>query len=193
MRSACVLCVAAALATTHAHQSIAQDDLAVAYVVQTITLRAAISRVDPGHKPVRVSPTAPFTAITRIEVPAGTAVTLTDGQVEELAYRIADTSELPRVATVQVDWDAGIASRCLYRDLIHRVRALLPSHVRLAMTALASWCTDDDWISDLPVDDVVPMLRSGTDWKAAAQRVRAGGPTPEGPCRGALTGGGRRP
>ncbi len=26
------------------------------------------------------------------------------------------------------------------------------------MTALASWCADDRWLSGLPVDEIVPML-----------------------------------
>jgi len=28
----------------------------------------------------------------------------------------------------------------------------------LSITALASWCSNDDWIARLPVDEAVPML-----------------------------------
>jgi hypothetical protein len=28
----------------------------------------------------------------------------------------------------------------------------------LSMTALASWCSSDDWIASLPVDEAVPMF-----------------------------------
>ena len=32
------------------------------------------------------------------------------------------------------------------------------------MTALASWCAGDNWLSDLPIDEAVPMLfRMGLD------------------------------
>jgi hypothetical protein len=34
----------------------------------------------------------------------------------------------------------------------------------LSITALASWCIYDDWLRDLPVDEVVPMVfRMGAD------------------------------
>jgi hypothetical protein len=34
----------------------------------------------------------------------------------------------------------------------------------ISITALASWCMDDGWISGLPVDEAVPMLfRMGVD------------------------------
>jgi hypothetical protein len=28
----------------------------------------------------------------------------------------------------------------------------------LSMTALASWCLDDNWLDELPIDEAVPML-----------------------------------
>ena len=160
--------------------------MAVAYVVQTITLRGATVRIDPRPRPQRVSPSSGVIASTHIEVPAGAAVALSDGQVEQLAYAIADTAEIPLVRAVQIDFDATIAQRCFYRDLIHRVRALLPAEVPLSMTALASWCMDDDWVSDLPIEEVVPMLRSAADWRAATARTRAEGRSISGPCQVAL-------
>ena len=44
------------------------------------------------------------------------------------------------------------------------------------MTALASWCLDDDWITGLPVDEVVPMLyRMGPDASDITAYLRNGG------------------
>ena len=160
--------------------------MAVAYVVQTITLRGATVRIDPRPRPQRASPASGVIGSTRIEVPAGAAIDLSHGQVDQLAYAIADTAEIPLVGAVQVDFDATIAQRCFYRDLIHRVRSLLPAEVPLSMTAIASWCMDDDWVSDLPIAEVVPMLRMGHEWKAAAKRAREEGRAAEGPCRNAL-------
>jgi hypothetical protein len=34
----------------------------------------------------------------------------------------------------------------------------MPEAIPLSMTALASWCSYDDWIGRLPVDEAVPML-----------------------------------
>ena len=165
--------------------------MAVAYVVQTITLRGATVRIDPRPRPQRDSPSSGVIAVTSIDVPAGAAVDLSEGQLEQLAYAIADTAEIPLVGDVQVDFDATIAQRCFYRDLIHRVRALLPAEVPLSMTAIASWCMDDDWVSDLPIEEVVPMIRMGHEWRAAAKRARAEGRAAEGPCRNALELGGQ--
>ncbi|MBS1993120.1 MAG: DUF3142 domain-containing protein [Cyanobacteria bacterium SZAS LIN-3] len=67
-----------------------------------------------------------------------------------------------RVSAVQIDCDAGLNERQFYARLLHKVRAKLPPGVKLSMTALASWCLDDNWIraAHLPVDEVVPMLFS---------------------------------
>ena len=46
----------------------------------------------------------------------------------------------------------------------------------LSMTALTSWCLDDDWLSSLPVDEVVPMIyRMGPDAKQIVAYLREGG------------------
>ena len=181
MRTVILFCALSMAATLWPSQ-----DMGVAYVVQTITLRGVTFRTDPGHRPQRVNSAAEVTAITRLEVPAGASIALSQGQLEELAFAIADTAELTGVRAVQIDFDATISQRCFYRALIHRVRELLPAATPLSMTALASWCTDDDWISDLPIEEAVPMLRMGRDWKAAAKRAREDGRAAEGPCRNAL-------
>jgi len=46
----------------------------------------------------------------------------------------------------------------MYRRLLYEVRGALPPAMPLSMTALASWCLDDDWLDELPVDEAVPML-----------------------------------
>ena len=180
----CTLAAVAALCPTPA--PLVAQDMAVAYIVQTITLRGGTVRNDPRHRPQRLAPASDVTAITRIEVPAGAAVSLSQGQLEDVAFSIADTAELPQVKTVQIDFDATIDQRCFYRALIHRLRELLPAETRITMTALAPWCMDDDWISDLPVDEAIPMLRMGGEWKAAVKRAREERRPSEGPCRNAL-------
>jgi len=68
--------------------------------------------------------------------------------------------------------------------LIKDVRGKLPSNTRLSITALASWCMSDDWISDLPVDEAVPMLfRMAADGKQIVMRLNAGDDFTEPLCR----------
>ena len=163
-----------------------EQEMSLAYIVQTITLRGPTVRTELRQRPERVSPASSVTAITRIEVPAGVAASLTDDQLEQVAFAVADTADLPGVQEVQVDFDVTISQRCFYRALVHRIRELLPADTRFSITALASWCMDDDWLSDLPIDEAVPMLRTGDEWKIAAARAAEEGRPLEGPCRNAL-------
>jgi hypothetical protein len=62
------------------------------------------------------------------------------------------------VRAVQIDFDARRSERPFYRSLLAAVRATLPRKVPLSITALASWCSYDNWLDGLPVDEAVPML-----------------------------------
>lgn len=65
---------------------------------------------------------------------------------------------LPGVRGVQVDFDATVSQRTFYADVLQQVRARLPAGDRLEMTALVSWCSQNDgWMHGLPVDAAVPM------------------------------------
>lgn len=157
-------------------------DVAVAFLAQTITATARAHIVLPRRQPLLVAPATPLIAVTRIETPGGDAA---DGQVDEIARAIASTMQLPRVAAVQVDFDATLSQRPMYRHLLYAVRRRLPPATPLSITALASWCMQDDWLGDLPIDEAVPMLfrmgpAEGPLRDTAADRLRAPA------CRGAI-------
>jgi hypothetical protein len=128
----------------------------VAFLAQTITVSAMSHVTAPRRQPLRVDPSTDLVAVTRIEAPAG--VPDRRDAIAAIAADIAKTRRLPRVSAVQIDFDARASERAMYRRLLHDVRAALGSRVPLSMTALASWCLDDHWLDDLPVDEVVPML-----------------------------------
>ena len=154
---------------------------AVAFLAQTITIADGAHLVSPRRQPLRVDPSTPLVAVTRIDAPRGTG----SPDVGAIARAIAATSRLPRVTGVQIDFDARASQRALYRGILHRVRAGLPPDMPLAMTALVSWCLDDDWLDELPVDEAIPMLfRMGPGETA----LRAAWPsrTPASKCRGAI-------
>lgn len=87
---------------------------------------------------------------------------------------------------VQIDFEAPLRQRSAYQSWVRSVREALPKQVKLSVTALAHWCTQGDWLDQLPVDEVVPMLyRLGEDstrWRerfvrddpALARRCRSG-------------------
>jgi hypothetical protein len=153
-------------------------DVGVAFLAQTITTTARASVVLPRRQPLRVAPGTPLIAVTRIETPGGDAGT---GEVAGIARAIASTAKLPRVAAVQIDFDATLSQRPMYRQLLHAVRRELPPGTPLSITALASWCMQDDWLGDLPIDEAVPMLfRMGPGHRPGVDRLRAPA------CRGAI-------
>jgi hypothetical protein len=78
---------------------------------------------------------------------------------------------------VQIDFDATVSERNFYRSLLETLRRDLPASTRLSITALASWCAGDDWLSDLPIDEAVPMLfRLGVDRRQFHRRLETGQP-----------------
>ena len=153
----------------------------VAFLAQTITASADAIVVSPRRQPLRVDPGTRLIAVTRIEAP-GDAPSAPD-RVDEMARAIAATAALPQVGGVQIDFDARASQRAMYRQLLHAVRRVLPLETPLSMTALASWCLDDRWLDDLPVDEAVPMLfrmgsseaplRASLAWRALAPPCRA--------------------
>ena len=152
----------------------------VAFLSQTIHLRTGAITIEPRRQPLQVSDTAVVMAVTRIEVPPSHPLSVSDGDLTRVATAIAGTATWPRVHGVQVDFDATVSQRDLYRRLLRQVRQQLGPGVFLSMTALGSWCTNDDWLDGLPVDEVVPMLfRMGAGERLPA-RLRAGA------CRAAL-------
>jgi len=114
-------------------------------------------------------------AVARVETDARRKPELSAAQREKLSGAIADMAKLPNVAHIQIDFDATQSERAFYREVIFDVRGRLPQTVSLSITALASWCTYDDWLSDLPIDEAVPMLfRMAADGKQIARQLDAG-------------------
>jgi hypothetical protein len=95
-------------------------------------------------------------AVVRIEVEPGTDLT-SEIRTQAREY-LLHSARLPGIAAFQVDFDATRSQRKFYRDLLIDLRREMPPNLPLSITALASWCSWDDWIRDLPVDEAVPMF-----------------------------------
>jgi hypothetical protein len=114
-------------------------------------------------------------AVVRIENDRRLPPTLSASQRAQAARIIAALANRSPAA-IQIDFDATRSDRVFYRDLLDDVRHRMPASMPLSMTALASWCLDDDWISGLPVDEAVPMIyRMGPDAKEIRTYLRNGG------------------
>jgi hypothetical protein len=123
-------------------------------------------------------------AVVRVEADSARKPLLTANQEKLLVDAVRDVANLPKVSAVQIDFDATRSEREFYRHVVASVRGSLPHSVGFSITALASWCADDDWISDLPIDEAVPMLfRMGPDRQLIRNRLAAQEEFAAAPCR----------
>ncbi len=147
---------------------------AVAFLDQTIFVGTdVISR--PRRQPLAYPTSVARIAVVRIEAPSSVGLdSERRQQVVELILRsIKDRGKDPGIAALQVDFDATRSQRGWYADLLRDLRRQMPAGLPLSMTALTSWCSYDDWIAGLPVDEAVPMFfRMEPDHR----RARAGSP-----------------
>jgi hypothetical protein len=136
---------------------------AVAYLDQTIFLWSELTSV-PRGQPLFLAAGTKLTAVVRIEgfdVPSSSQQ---DDTASRMAKLILVSASRPGVSALQIDFDATVSQRPLYRLILSQVRAGLPKDMPLSITALASWCDGDNWLADLPIDEAVPMFfRMGRD------------------------------
>lgn len=145
----------------------------LAILVKSIELRSSGIRSRPRFQPVKAPPGIGSIAVVRIDSDPGFAPTA--GETGRVAKEVVDALP-PGVRSLQIDYDARESERGFYRQILGVVRRDLPPGTHLAITALASWCLDDSWISDLPIDEAVPMLfRMGADRRSVVQHLISGG------------------
>jgi hypothetical protein len=143
------------------------DEIGVAFLAKTLTLQRdrVVSR--PRLQPLELASGAKLIAVVRIE---SDNPTLSQAQLQRAVEEITKLSASPGISAVQIDFDATVSERSFYRALLNEVKPRVPS---LSITALASWCAGDQWLSDLPIDEAVPMLfRMGLDQKHFQSRRR---------------------
>jgi hypothetical protein len=144
-------------------------NVGVAYLAGTVTLQENQADWRPRMQPLRIPPGTALMAVVRLESggePGGSA-----SQVAEL---ISGTSRNAGVSALQIDYDARLAERAFYRELVNDVRAGIPRTMPLTITALVSWCASDTWISNLPVDAAVPMFfRMGSEKLMRQAKLRS--------------------
>ena len=156
----------------------------VAFLARTVQLRADEVVVRPRLQPLDLPEGTRVIAVVRVETDARRKPDLSKVQTEKLAAAIAEMARLPNVSNIQIDFDATRSERAFYQAVILEVRRRLSASVALSITALASWCSEDDWISDLPIDEAVPMLfRMGPDSRQIRNRLASGEEFPARPCR----------
>jgi len=136
------------------------DPGATGVAVLEETLRLGLSVVPiMRHQPVLLPERAPRIAVVRIETDPSFASHRADTALLQSAVANLDRiSRQPGIAALQIDFDAKKSERGFYRRLLGELRERMPPMLPLDMTALVSWCSTDDWIRDLPVNEATPMF-----------------------------------
>ena len=128
---------------------------AVAYLDQTLTVGPIVDR-QPRRDLLVVPASAARFPVVRIE--ARPHAVFNDETRRELVDNLLLSAHQPGIAALQVDFDATHSQRQFYRALLVDLRQQMPPNLPLSITALASWCSYDDWLRGLPVDEAVPMM-----------------------------------
>jgi hypothetical protein len=153
----------------------------VAFLAKTLYLRGENVIVRPRLQPLQLAPGTKLVAVVRIESDRNNPPTLSSTQLHQTANEILNLS--PN-SVVQIDFDAVLSERNFYRELLQTVRHQLPPTTALSITALASWCAGDDWLSDVPIDEAVPMLfRMGVERRQFQRRLESGEPFQSSRCQ----------
>ena len=93
----------------------------------------------------------------------------------------------PGIAGLQIDFDARRSERAFYRRLLESLRGSMPASLPLDITALVSWCAEDDWIAGLPVNSATPMFFRMEPGRArASQTARLSAALPEPLCQNSV-------
>jgi hypothetical protein len=164
----------------------------IAFLERTLVIRngsPAVASAKAGveslkrRQPLRVPPGTPLISVVRIEGRGA----IDDPLVSKIAAEVVESAGVAGISMVQIDFDATRSQRVAYQQLLREVRSRLPQAMRLSVTALASWCTDDPWIDPQSVDEIVPMLfRMGPDARRIETRLREDGRWPVVACNGAV-------
>ncbi len=148
--------------------------IAVAYLARTLVLSGGRVILRPRFEPLTVPERTMLIPAARLEIDRLSPPLLSPAQRSEAA-RIIAAMAVAVPPEIQVDFDATVTQRAFYRDLLADVHDRLPPSTILSMTALASWCMGDDWLGELPVDEIVPMLyRMGRDGPDITSYLRGG-------------------
>jgi hypothetical protein len=147
----------------------------VAFLARTLYLSGSGVIVRPRLQPLSVPQDTQLMAVVRLESDRLRPPDLSLHQLDMVTEAVAEVSGVHGVQALQVDFDAGVSQRAFYRNVLQQLRRQLPASMPLSITALASWCIYDDWLTGLPIDEAVPMVfRMGADQHRIRQYLAHG-------------------
>jgi hypothetical protein len=155
----------------------------VAYLAQTLNITKDKVVLIPRQQPLKVNSDTFLIAVTRIETNRPLSA-FSESQLNEVVYLITRSALRPDVRGIQIDFDVKVSEREFYTRVLKLIRKKIPEDKTISITALASFCIGDKWLTDLPVDEAVPMLfEMGPDSRQIIKHLKNGKDMSEPLCR----------
>lgn len=162
------------------------DQAEVAFQAGFIEVAGDRIRARGRRYPLKVA-RPPETLVVHVEIDHEKRPEWNDDLRRRLTGAVLHYAAAAPVRRVQLDFEVRRSERPILVGLVHALRAGLPRTTLLSMTALASWCVHEDWIDQLPVDEVVPMLfRMEEGGRTIKKRLAEGQDFRNSKCRAAL-------
>jgi hypothetical protein len=127
---------------------------AIATLDRTVVVGHTVAII-PRRQPIIYPAGIERISVVRIEAPGDIAPGL-ERAISAVILDIAAAD--PNIAALQIDFDARRSQRTFYARLLRDLSRRMPPTLPLSITALASWCSTDDWLSGLPIDEAIPMF-----------------------------------
>jgi hypothetical protein len=135
-----------------------------AVLVENVLLTGTEVRTRPRLGPWPLPGSTRVTPVVHVEVSTVNAPRPGTQARDAIAQAVMRAAGASTSGWVQLDMEARPAQRDFYLALVHQLRADLPRHLQLSVTALAWWCRSPAWLDGLAADEVVPMaFRMGRD------------------------------
>jgi hypothetical protein len=140
----------------------------VAYVASAVDLAGPRIRIAPRAKPLLVNADTRVIPVVHVDASWREPPELNTAQRQALVDQVLIVARRAAVQNgvrvVQLDFEARLSQREFLADVVRDIRAQLAPTTALSITALASWCMGDYWLSNVQADELVPMaFRMGRD------------------------------
>lgn len=141
-------------------EKINPQEFGVAYLACRVLLTGADAKVSFRQQSLKVPSETALVPVVRIDTDRRQIPDFSEEQLGQVLAVLKRCAAGRQTSEVQIDFDALESERIFYRRLLERARQELPAQIPISITALASWCIFDNWIKELPVDEMVPMMFS---------------------------------
>jgi len=133
------------------------SDIGVAYVATSVMLEGEQTKVRPRAQPLKVRNDTALIPVIHVDASYRHPPSLSNDQRDIIVDQLLKFAKITQAPMIQLDFEARRSQRSFLQEVVALARTRLPQTQALSMTALASWCAGDFWLSDIQADEIVPM------------------------------------